>query len=314
MPPPGRTITPTCPRCAYDQSGEVAAWADRCPVRGTCPECGTEFGWADLFDPSRQSLRWFTEHAPTLPRAVARTRPTVLKAMLPWVFWSRVRVQAWSDPKRLGLWLLVWVCGVHLLSSVPVGLFLMGYSRSDAPTWAGLILPRDRLSPVLLASDAINGLCWPFYTWTPKPSVQAFYFAPDVDPEYSIPYLSPIWTGIGWMLLFLILPTSRRLAKLRFAHLWRAFCVQCAVVLPILTLARVLAAAYEHFWHEWLLAIAGVIPFVLHLWSVLWWAWAIRVGWSIRSWALLVLGFVVVFLSMPFAIGLTMSLIEWVSD
>jgi hypothetical protein len=235
-----------------------------------------------------------------------------VRALLPWVFWSRVRVQARSDPTRLGVWLLVWVIGVHLLSSVPVGLFLMGYSRSDEPGWAGLLLPRDRFSPLLLASDAVNGLCWPFYTWTPN--VQAFYFTPEVDPENAVPYLSPIWTGICWMLLFLILPTSRRLAKLRFAHLWRAFCVQCAVVLPLLAFARVLAAAYEHFWHEWLLVVAGVIPIGLHVWSVLWWAWAIRVGWSIRSWALLVLGFVVVFLSMPFAIGLTMNLIDWTSN
>lgn len=140
------------------------------------------------------------------------------------------------------------------------------------------------------------------------------YFAPYVDPEHSIPYLSPIWIGICWMLLFLILPTSRRLAKLRFAHLWRAFCVQCAVVVPALALARALAAAYEHFWNELLLWTAGVIPLVLHGWSLLWWAFAIRVGWSIRSWALLVLGFVIVFLSMPFAVGLTIVFIEWVSN
>lgn len=37
--------TPRCPRCGYDQSGEVQTWRSACPLHGRCPECGLEFRW-----------------------------------------------------------------------------------------------------------------------------------------------------------------------------------------------------------------------------------------------------------------------------
>lgn len=40
-----------CPRCGYDQAGEVARWdaAGQCPVQGLCPECGARFAWRELW-------------------------------------------------------------------------------------------------------------------------------------------------------------------------------------------------------------------------------------------------------------------------
>ncbi len=46
-----KPITPTCPKCGYDQSGEIATWESQCPLEGRCPECGFDFVWADVMDP-----------------------------------------------------------------------------------------------------------------------------------------------------------------------------------------------------------------------------------------------------------------------
>lgn len=294
---------PVCPRCGYDQSGGVAAWTDRCPVEGRCPECGTGFGWADLFDPSRQRLGWYAEHAGSCWGALRRSLSTVAYAVLPWVFWARVRVQSEARPGRLGAWLVLWIVGVHLLTALPVGLFLLAAGYSGESGWRGvmeLVRHADRFSLSLWGVHAVNAVTWPFYSLQPGLS---WIYIVDADAENAIPYLSPLWVGVCWALLLLILPTTRRLARLRPAHLWRAVCVQWAVVLAWLAVARVAGAAYEQFWNEWLLWLAGIIPIALHVWSVLWWACAIRVGWSIRSWWLLVLGFVVVYLSMLFVVA-----------
>ena len=115
---------------------------------------------------------------------------------------------------------------------------------------------------------------------------------------------------MSWMLLLSILPTTRRLAKLRAAHLWRALLVQVALIMVCVQVVRVLGAAYQHFWIEQIEAAGVVIVMGTVAWSVVWWGCAIRLGWSIRSWLLLVLGFIVAFLSMPLGVGAAVELLS----
>ena len=39
----------SCPRCGYDLAGEVVRWSGACPIEGCCSECGLIFLWGDLF-------------------------------------------------------------------------------------------------------------------------------------------------------------------------------------------------------------------------------------------------------------------------
>lgn len=98
---PHAPITPACPRCGYDQSGQAASWQDRCPVEGRCPECGTAFNWADLFDPSRRDVPWLAEHARGARDAARRTPGMLRRMALPHAFWRAVGVHAAARPWRL---------------------------------------------------------------------------------------------------------------------------------------------------------------------------------------------------------------------
>ncbi len=301
------TITPTCPRCGYDQSGVAAAWRGSCPVEGRCSECGTGFAWADLFDRRRQTSWWYVEHAEGVRSAVARTGPTLARVLPPWAFWRRITVQVDTRPGVLAWWLLGWVIAFHLLTAPFVGLFLAGASRVGDSTVRALWELTRTTGWRHLRADAVNGLCWPFYT-----DPETGFWSVNAEASAAAPYLGALWVGTAWMLLLTVLPTTRRLAKLRLAHQWRAWCLSAAVILPVAGVVRVLAAAYEHFWIEALAWAATALTWAAMVWAVAWWGCAIRIGWGIRSWALLVLGFVVVFLSMPFAFGIAIVLLEMV--
>jgi hypothetical protein len=57
----------SCPRCGYDQAGEIARWevADppACPLHGQCTECGLGLEWRLVMRPELQVPLWFIETA-----------------------------------------------------------------------------------------------------------------------------------------------------------------------------------------------------------------------------------------------------------
>lgn len=92
-----------CPRCAYDLRGHVETWTGHCPMRGACPECGYGFDWADVLSPTRQRLTWLYEHA-TRWWDVPRAWGTLLRALVFWRFWKKVRPHHEVRLRRLALW------------------------------------------------------------------------------------------------------------------------------------------------------------------------------------------------------------------
>ena len=75
--PPTKPRSPICPKCGYDQSGEITTWVTQCPLEGTCPECGYALYWSDVVNPSRIRLPWFVEHAESKRGLLRRTIPTL---------------------------------------------------------------------------------------------------------------------------------------------------------------------------------------------------------------------------------------------
>ncbi|MDZ4753298.1 MAG: hypothetical protein SGJ11_02220 [Phycisphaerae bacterium] len=54
----------TCPRCGYDQSGQLAPGAPAWPLRSHCAECGLAIEWSAYFRSAHRLPRWWIEHAP----------------------------------------------------------------------------------------------------------------------------------------------------------------------------------------------------------------------------------------------------------
>ena len=116
-----KSTIPICPKCGYDQSGEIATWESACPMMGLCPECGLEFGWAQVFGQLNEwgsEVDWYAEHAEGWISQIVRTPGTLLRLIFPlWYFKSMNHRRA----IRLGMlarWMIVVFVLMHLLVSV----------------------------------------------------------------------------------------------------------------------------------------------------------------------------------------------------
>jgi hypothetical protein len=277
--------TPVCPRCGYDQSGGVAAWTDRCPVVGRCPECGTELRWADLFRPDRQTLAWFVEHTGAPVRQLARSGPTLARMALPWMFWSRVDVAKRTASGNLLRWLLLVVAVSHLLAWPPVSagvsskLFRIPLSQTSTMVadygW------------VVLRDPAATGMVWPLAHFRGG-GLQAGSLATQYLAERMMMWALPLGYGLVWFLLLGCLPVTRRVARIRMAHPVRGLLLQCGVIVLCLQVTRSLYLFESS--HPWTGRVVFGLFYGVGLWTVVWWWCAVWKGWGIRSPALLVLG------------------------
>ncbi len=192
---------PECPRCGYDQSGEVATWRQACPLHGRCSECGLEVEWREIVSPRFAAPRWFAEsaHCGWWSFVV-----TPVRTLLPRWFWRSVRL-----PMRVAL--------LRAMSSAAVGACLAMCAVAGASAVirfaANQQKPRALREQVLYWEDLIPparyGLIfegwwweqWPMPGWV-EPAIMA-----------ALPVL--------FLAAFLLLPvTMRRLRVLR-RHLLR---------------------------------------------------------------------------------------------
>jgi hypothetical protein len=299
---PHRPPKPCCPRCGYDQSGVVATWVDRCAVEGRCSECGTAFKWVDLFDPSRQTIPWYVEHASGMSAMLLRTGGTLTRMVLPWQLWSRVGVTARTHPARLWVWVVLASLCMQLLGAAPIGIMAhmgdQGFGWSMLDDW----FSAEGFSGILRA--CLGGLFWPFATIT----VNWDIWWGEPSGLWPVIWVHCRWLsgfGLTWVVVVGVLPTTRRLAKLRWTHLNRASALYAAAAFCALTLLRAALAAEwlgTSWWAGivWVALLGGILA-----WTIAWWACAVRVGWGIRSWALTILGTIAALLG-----GIVLATIE----
>lgn len=280
----------TCPRCAYDLSGSVAAWVDSCPVRGTCPECGLTYRWAHVFNPDLLRLPRFVEHAKGFRQFARWALLTWLWALLPWVFWSRVELHHRTRPWVMAAWLLF----IALACRVPKA--ALEYFYGAATGWVSLN-DWSLLNPLTVPVISIRG---------------SFARLPKIDPMWDAWPSSACWllTFVAlFPVLLLLMPISMSRATIRPAHVLRATIFSAAW--PLLYLLQELAFDIVFFVHleltppaqlvnawrfyptlepirEWtfqIIVVGGVA------WGMLWWLLALVKGWKLRhgalAWALL---------------------------
>jgi hypothetical protein len=128
---------------------------------------------------------------------------------------------------------------------------------------------------------------WRSIGWSdyPTPREQlAAHFAPSARH-----IMAPMLPGVLMLMLmpaaFLLLPVSRKRAKVRWSHLARITCYSAALLLAIALVALAAEAPYEsrayffHRIHEWMRAPGWYLLVTLYLFPVLvgaWWFFAIR--------------------------------------
>ncbi len=288
--------TPICPKCGYDQSGEIATWTTQCPLQGTCPECGYELSWPDVVNPSRIRLPWYVEHAESKRQLLRRTIPTLWILLIPNRYWCRVTMETPRSLKRYFLWIAILMAILHILTSaafVVTSFVLTTMRNSDTEAWMVNQTPEIQAQFQAYLVDTTT-----FDYWWPLIAESVLY--PIVNNSFYYNGLSAIalasaafFIGISvmWCILFVAFPTTRKRSKLRFVHIARAMIICASLPLFLIELARGFDVLL-YIGDVWVplsrlesqsLLIWNVAVTCLLIWVQWFWISATRIGWKVKA-------------------------------
>ncbi|GJM18425.1 MAG: hypothetical protein DHS20C14_06380 [Phycisphaeraceae bacterium] len=270
----GEPHTPSCARCGYDLSGIADAWTDACPLRGICPECGHDFAWGNVFDMSRTDLPWLIEHAKGRREWVGRVIPTLRHACCPRSYWRDVTVDA-----RVRLVPLIAFVAVVWLVPYLVSGAVFAQERAAFLTANRYGGPSDlQFAHAVAASAAVHPVAttwrftspWTRVEWQRRGVIVVFALAMHTT----------------WPVMMLILPVTRRRARVRLAHVARAWITGFIAALPAWVIAMGLAHVDQR-WSRFMFPSwyrePGVLLWILVPFIAWWWWCVVRVGWRVEQ-------------------------------
>ena len=232
-----------CPRCGYDLRGVVSAWEERCPLEGVCSECGLRLKWAEVLRPEAIEPGWcveFVSKRRAFPAACAKTFACCCQ---PWLFWRRLKMSQPIRGRRLGVYIVFLLVSVYVLFALSQGARAWDqrwdWQRGSSSMWMETVAHRSLGGPtvggltvflhaaVLPFSDSSPGGQTVFYNdpfgarqrWMVDygcPADFARYWAGHRDAAF---FLAAVFAGCP--LVFVLLPASRKRAKVRWAHVGR---------------------------------------------------------------------------------------------
>lgn len=262
--PPVATA-PECPRCGYDLSGQVKMWVDQCPLQGICTECGLQLRWAQVLSARLVVLKWFFEHASGFRQIITWAAVTWWWAIRVLPFWRRVEVDTKLRPWRAVLWPIVLLLMVQCVTGIVVGIARpVGWARTAGTSIGYSVakssdvrVPLGQAFDGFVAAVSFQTVSSESNAWVASGTTNvATPTGPVVVPNYTqVPKIPRFrWHGVGNefgvlrfgliatapALTLLVLPHARRTAKLRAAHVVRAFAFSLA---PALVSAAVIDVA-----------------------------------------------------------------------
>lgn len=234
MPPP-RSAPPICPRCGYDQSGIVATWAEACPLRGTCSECGLDFEWRLILRREILGPAWSIEHGlrPSPRRVVAAMCRSARQERL----WREFELAYQLRPRRLILLAVFSLALNHLVL-------------------AAILAVAGELVRVSQAWSAIRPLSFGLWAW-PYDKFVSVPFAPGQTLEI-VPGLIALQTYLPLLippLVMLLFIETMSHVGVRRLHLLRGMAYMALALAPV---SVGLVGAWMLF--QWL----GLVPLAGH--------------------------------------------------
>ncbi len=223
--------TPICARCGYNLSGTVASWSDACPVRGTCPECGFDQAWREVFNPLYRHVPELFEHGRGL--AIGRFACTLGGLLNPWRMWSRIGLNARVAPRRLAAFVVVLLLLAHLVNTAAAG-SVTASQWSFAPpsrSWAMDELRATLAFPYRLALDEI-------WWWT--------------NPWSHMVIATALLGGALVPFCYALLPTTLRRARVRLRHRVRvgAYAFLAGVLVSSFVFVLLISREWHPLW-DW---------------------------------------------------------------
>lgn len=282
----GKSVRPTCPRCGYDQSGEVARWTESCPVKGTCPECGLEFAWGDLSDSSSMTLPWAAEYSQSARDFINRFVRTHVRALNPLSFWSSLQLTYSPRVQQLIVLLVLVVLCPWMIHALARNAYLLSND---------MLLPSDP-NPWNRSTYA-EGWLWPIFDLSLTQNATKWEVRSTL---WKWPFMVYVCIGMTVLptLLLLVLKRTRTTCRVRGSHILRC---QAHAILPLAIgvylylLTDIIADAatgieecfhlpyssilttvgsFDWYWHQ----NANFIAAVGLVWISLYWLAAINIG------------------------------------
>ena len=244
----------TCPRCGYDLRGALASWDESCPLTGTCTECGLRLRWAEVLCPQKFEPQWCVEFVRGRRGVAGALWRTVGWSFRPFSFWSAVKMSMALRPRRLALY------AAALLS-----MMVVAGAVTQATAAIRLRYQAEKLYTVKLSyGAAIAEAMFTPWGWTSSGTIGTSRgVGPYVAPrDIHVTLLQKIssretrrlthrrqvmatataaglalWVWLGVPLSFVLLPISRRRARVRWGHLVRV--AVYGLVVPVLVVTAV---------------------------------------------------------------------------
>ncbi len=299
-----------CPRCEYDLQGQVDTWrvplssqADvvrfergevlesevgaKCPVEGTCSECGLLFEWKFVFRPELAGPAWFVE-----TRRVSALRAFVGTALrVLWLFpffRSRggVRIETPRRWDRVVWYLAMWVVVLPPISFVLRQMWgvvvlwqQLGKSFGGATYLVFASTPKDLLH-VILTMRFAGGSNW---------------------------FFVGVFSSLGFATMMMVLPYTRAKAKVHTSHVvraaayaitWLAFPALIetfaavvegvASLLPVATRRSAMSFDLQEFLRElgramWSRDFRGLLICATAIWCCVYWWQVMRKWWRMEE-------------------------------
>lgn len=187
-----------CPRCGYDLTGTVTTWTKQCPLTGICNECGLDVDWSRVFATSIHP--WLFEYH-WKRKPFSRFFLTILKAFQPGRFWREVNL---TDPVHLKPASFV-AAAIILLATL---LLVIALAIADYQNWRNS-------QPWSYGVDDLAGAIGYIVKSTTK----------------HMPGLPAVLLAMP--MIFALIPTTLRKAKVKSSHILRIFSYSQIVPLVI---------------------------------------------------------------------------------
>ena len=325
-----------CPRCGYDLRGAIGTWADQCPLQGTCAECGLQFAWVEVLHPEKFEPRWCIEYAPGRLGVLTGAIKTLLRSLWPWRFFSSLKMSHTVRPRRLALYLvfLLLIPGIAYVAEQTTVAVRVRYELTR-PNWGITSVNHSYFAAIIEAvfkpissnssgSYVVGTVVMPYpppnrlhevyeivQTGGLRPSTNAFVMS--VAPAFGA--LS--WGVVISLLLpigFVLLPISRRRAKVRWIHVGRV--IAYGFIIPSLLASAFFVCGVIGFlrfeWGDNAMAMAMWMTFLLPaVLLIMWWAAAIKRYLRMpHAWLVSILLALIALLILPVMIMLVMGLMR----
>lgn len=247
-----------CPRCGYELRGIIDSWRESCPLTGVCSECGLAYLWAELLNDKLYRPRWtieFVLRGTLIPLACLAT---VVCSFVPWFLWSKLRMSHEMQWKRLGVYLLI-LFTITWLTYASANTVIVGRAWIEADQDSQITRLSKPLEFAGLTAFALPNSRKPVFTYT------LTHINQGVPSSTTIPYSAPKWLKRVWRwnddvtffmfffivalpATFMLLPVSRRRARVRWRHISRVFAY--SLLFPAMVSLGIIVGAFRAYRSE----------------------------------------------------------------